>query len=282
MDTYIHNEWSVSNSAYDSSSQGKVYLIGAGPGDPDLITVKALRCLQAADVVLYDRLVNPQLLDEMRPGATRVFVGKGPTHHPLEQPMISELLIAYARQNCMVVRLKGGDPFIFGRGGEEAEALAEAGIPFEIVPGISSAIAVPAYAGIPVTHRDYSSAVTIVTGHEGQKEASQQINWEALANLGGTLVVLMGVKSLPRFTKRLIAGGLAPELPAAVIQEGTTQQQRVVTGTLSDIAQRALDAGLSSPATTVIGNVVNLRETLHWYEQIQQQKHVLAQALACL
>ncbi len=282
MDTRTHNEWSVSNSTYGASSQGKVYLIGAGPGDPDLITVKALRCLQAADVVLYDRLVNPQLLDEMRPGATRVFVGKGPTHHPLEQPMISELLIAYARQNCMVVRLKGGDPFIFGRGGEEAEALVAAGVPFEIVPGISSAIAVPAYAGIPVTHRDYSSAVTIVTGHEGLKEASQQINWEALANLGGTLVVLMGVKALPRFTKRLIAGGLDPELPAAVIQEGTTQQQRVVTGTLSDIAQLALDAGLNSPATTVIGNVVSLRETLHWYEQVQQQQHVLAQALACL
>ncbi len=282
MDTRIHNEWSVSNSTFDASSQGKVYLIGAGPGDPDLITVKALRCLQAADVVLYDRLVNLQLLDEMRPGATRVFVGKGPTHHPLEQPMISELLIAYARQNCMVVRLKGGDPFIFGRGGEEAEALVEAGVPFEIVPGVSSAVAVPAYAGIPVTHRDYASAVTIITGHEGQKEASQQINWEALANLGGTLVVLMGVRSLPRFTKRLIAGGLDPELPAAVIQEGTTQQQRVVTGTLSDIAQLALDAGLSSPATTVIGKVVNLRETLHWYEQVQQKQHVLAQALACL
>jgi len=283
MDTRIHHEWSANNSSsYDASARGKVYLVGAGPGDPDLITVKALRCLQNADVVLYDRLVNPQLLDEMHPGATRVFVGKGPMYHPLEQAMISELLIAYARQDYMVVRLKGGDPFIFGRGGEEAEALVAAGIPFEIVPGVSASIAVPAYAGIPVTHRDYASAVTIVTGHEGQKEATQQINWEALATLGGTLVVMMGVKALPKFTKRLMAGGLDPALPAAVIQEGTTEKQRVVTGTLADIAQLAADAELTSPATTVIGRVVHLRETLHWYEQVQQQKQVLAQALACL
>ncbi len=202
MDTWIRNEWSVSNSEYESSAQGKVYLVGAGPGDPDLITVKGLRCLRTADVVLYDRLISQELLDEARPGATRVFVGKGPACHALEQTMINELLIAYARQNCVVVRLKGGDPFIFGRGGEEAEALAQAKIPFEIVPGISAAVAVPAYAGIPVTHRDHASAVTIVTGHDGHKQPSQRLNWEALAKLGGTLVVLMGVKALPNFTNR--------------------------------------------------------------------------------
>jgi uroporphyrin-III C-methyltransferase len=272
MDTWTRGAW-INN---EYTAEGKVYLVGGGPGDPDLITVKGLRCLRVADVVLYDRLISEELLDEMRPGATRVFVGKGPAHHALEQAMINELLIAYARQGCMVVRLKGGDPFIFGRGGEEAEALANAGIPFEIVPGVSAAIAVPAYAGIPVTHRDRASAVTIVTGHEGRKQDSQRIDWEALAKLGGTLVVLMGVKALPRFTRQLMDGGLDPALPAAVIQEGTTGQQRVVTGTLADIAQRAQEAGLSSPATTVIGSVVDLHETLAWYAGAVQERYILA------
>ena len=174
------------------------------------------------------------------------------------------------------MRLKGGDPFIFGRGGEEAEALTRAGIPFEIVPGISAAIAAPAYAGIPVTHRDRASAVTIVTGHEGRKPDAQRIDWEALAKLGGTLVVLMGVKALPNFTRQLIDGGLDSALPAAVIQEGTTTQQRVVTGTLANIAQRAQEAGLSSPATTVIGSVVDLHETLAWYTGTSQEQDVSA------
>ena len=278
MDTWTRREWV--NAEYRSA--GKVYLVGGGPGDPDLITVKGLRCLRAADVVLYDRLISEELLDEMRPGATRVFVGKGPAHHALEQAMINELLIAYARQDCMVVRLKGGDPFIFGRGGEEAEALARAGITFEIVPGISAAIAVPAYAGIPVTHRDRASAVTIVTGHEGHKPDGQRIDWQALAKLGGTLVVLMGVKALPNFTRQLIDGGLDPALPAAVIQEGTTGQQRMVTGTLADIAQRAQEAGLSSPATTVIGSVVDLHETLDWYAGAGQRQDVPTHTLAYL
>ena len=275
MDTWTRRE--LVNT--EERSAGKVYLVGGGPGDPDLITVKGLRCLRAADVVLYDRLISEELLDEMRPGATRVFVGKGPGHHALEQAMINELLIAYARQGCTVVRLKGGDPFIFGRGGEEAEALAHAGIPFEIVPGVSAAIAVPAYAGIPVTHRDRASAVTIVTGHEGHKPDSQRIDWEALAKLGGTLVVLMGVKALPKFTRQLMDGGLDPALPAAVIQEGTTGRQRVVIGTLENIAQRAQEAGLSSPATTVIGSVVDLHETLDWYSSARQGQDVLAYTL---
>ncbi|HEV2660155.1 MAG TPA: uroporphyrinogen-III C-methyltransferase [Ktedonobacteraceae bacterium] len=278
MDTWTRGE----RVNAEQRSAGKVYLVGGGPGDPDLITVKGLRCLHAADVVLYDRLISEELLDEMRPGAARVYVGKGPARHALEQAMINELLIAYARQGCTVVRLKGGDPFIFGRGGEEAEALAHAGIPFEIVPGISAAIAAPAYAGIPVTHRDRASAVTIVTGHEGHKPDGQRIDWGALAKLGGTLVVLMGVKALPNFTRQLIDGGLDAALPAAVIQEGTTGQQRVVTGTLADIAQRAQEAGLSSPATTVIGSVVDLHETLAWYASADQRQDVPAHTLAYL
>jgi uroporphyrin-III C-methyltransferase len=249
--------------------QGKVYLIGAGPGDPELITLKGLRCLRLADVVLYDRLINPVLLEETRKGAVQIFVGKGPKQHTMDQEAINTLLITYARQGCKVVRLKGGDPCIFGRGGEEAEALVEAGIPFEIVPGVTSAIAVPAYAGIPVTHRKHASAVTIITGHESVSPDSTPVNWEAVAQLGGTLVVLMSVKTLPQFTQRLIAGGLNPQLPAAVIQSGTTDQQRVITGTLATIAKDANDAGLTAPATTVIGHVVNLRETLSWYQTEQ-------------
>ncbi|MBE3557952.1 MAG: uroporphyrinogen-III C-methyltransferase [Ktedonobacteraceae bacterium] len=247
---------------------GKVYLIGAGPGDPDLITVKGLRHLREADVVLYDRLVCPQLLDEARSDAELVFVGKETGCHSISQQAINSLLIEQARQGRVVARLKGGDPFVFGRGGEEVLALAEAGIPFEIVPGITSAIAVPAYAGIPVTHREYASAVTIVTGHKGSGVTSPEVNWEALATLatlGGTLVVLMGVKALPAFTQRLIAGGLATSTPAAVIQDGTTARQRIVTGTLATIAERALAAGLTSPATTIIGSVVELHNALHWY-----------------
>lgn len=250
------------------SKRGKVYLVGAGPGDPDLITRKGLRCLREADVVLYDRLVCPALLEEVRPGAALVFVGKGPTRHTLPQEDINTLLISYARQGGTVVRLKGGDPFIFGRGGEEAQALAEAGIPFEIVPGVSSAIAVPAYAGIPVTHRDYASSFTIVTGHEGITHDSPSVNWEALAQLGGTLVVLMGVKSLPHFTERLIAAGLDATTPAAVIQQGSTLEQRTITGTVQDIAERALDADIGAPALTVIGAVVSLREVLSWYDTV--------------
>ncbi len=247
-----------------SGPASKVYLIGAGPGDPELMTLKGLRCLRAADVILYDRLISPQLLDEARPGADMIYVGKGPGCHTLPQEQINTLLISHARQGQTVARLKGGDPFVFGRGGEEAQALVNAGIPFEVVPGVSSAIAVPAYAGIPVTHRDYASSVTIVTGHEGCS-ASPAVNWQALAALGGTLIVLMGVTALPNFTRSLISAGQDPTTPAAVIQEGTLPQQRVVTGTLADIAQKARATGLTSPALTIIGNVVSVGETLAWY-----------------
>jgi uroporphyrin-III C-methyltransferase len=259
------------HSSTSNNQRGKVYLIGAGPGDPELITVKGLRYLRAADVVLYDRLISTELLAETRPGTDLIFVGKEAGCHSLAQDEINALLIYHAHHKRMVVRLKGGDPFVFGRGGEEAQALVDANIPFEIIPGISSAIAVPAYAGIPVTHREYTSSVTIVTGHEG-RSASPAVNWEALAALGGTLVILMGVKALPHFTQKLIAHGMDAQLPAAVIQEGTTPRQRVVTGTLATIAARALEEGLSTPALTIIGSVVTTREALAWYEQhIKQQ-----------
>ncbi|GAC1679290.1 MAG: uroporphyrinogen-III C-methyltransferase [Ktedonobacteraceae bacterium] len=258
-------------STTDGQQPGMVYLIGAGPGDPELITVKGLRALRRADVVLYDRLVSPELLHEARTDATLVYVGKGPGCHTMPQEEINATLVGFAQQGHSVARLKGGDPFVFGRGGEEAQVLVAAGIPFEIIPGITSAIAVPAYAGIPVTHRDYASSMTIVTGHEG-KAVSPEINWEALAALGGTLIVLMGVKALPHFTQRLIAGGLDATTPAAVIQEGTTANQRTVVGTLEDIAQGAADAGLTSPALTVIGSVVSIGSALQWYTQAQARQ----------
>ena len=251
---------------------GKVYLIGAGPGDPELITVKGLRCLRLADVVLYDRLISQKLLQEARSDAISVYVGKGPGCHTMPQEQINATLIHYARQGQTVARLKGGDPFVFGRGGEEALALAEADIPFEIIPGITSAIAVPAYAGIPVTHRDYTTSFTVVTGHEGSS-ASPAVNWEALAALGGTLIVLMGVKALPNFTQRLIAAGLDSMTPAAVIQDGTTSEQRIVTGTLETIAEQAIQAGLTAPALTIIGAVVNVGEALDWYQKTKPIKN---------
>jgi uroporphyrin-III C-methyltransferase len=247
---------SSTDAADRADAPGKVYLIGAGPGDPELITVKGLRCLGRADVVLYDRLVSEELLAEAPVGAELIFVGKGPQQHSMTQAEINARMIAYARSGRIVARLKGGDPFVFGRGGEEALALALAGIPFEVVPGISAAIAVPAAVGIPVTHRDYASAVTIVTGHEASEDKTK-VNWQALAQLGGTIVVLMGMQALGNFTSQLREAGLSPDLPAAVIQEGTTSRQRAVIGTLADIAERALAANLTSPATTVIGEVVN-------------------------
>ena len=257
-----------SEDAGERSSRGKVFFVGAGPGDPELITLKGLRILRKAGVVVYDRLICPDLLDEAPSQAERVFVGKEPGHHSMKQEEINALLVKHAQQGRLVVRLKGGDPFVFGRGGEEALALARASIPFEVVPGVSSAIAVPAYAGIPVTHRNLASSVTIVTGHEQSSCASPAVNWEALATLGGTLVILMGVETLSCITQRLLAGGLHPGTPAAVIQQGTVPQQRVVTDTLLKIAERARAAQIKSPAVTVIGAVVALGDPLAWFEAL--------------
>ncbi len=256
----------------EAETRGKVYLVGAGPGDPDLITVKGLRCLRAAEVVIYDRLVNSALLDEVPASAQRIFVGKQPGRCSLRQEEINALLVEQACLGRIVVRLKGGDPCVFGRGGEEALALVAAGIPFEIVPGITSAIAVPAYAGIPVTQRGQSGALTIVTGHETPEHSAPLVDWDALAKLDGTLVILMGVATLPTISQKLLKAGLASTTPAAVIEQGTVAQQRIVTGPLAEIAGRVAAAGLRSPAVVVIGRVVELSALLSWFAPADQQE----------
>jgi len=257
-------------SGWQAAPAGTVSLVGAGPGDPDLITVKGLRLIRRADVIAYDRLIPMELLDEARPDAELVNVGKLPQKHRVPQSAINDLLIDRASKGLNVVRLKGGDPFVFGRGGEEALACFVAGVPFEVVPGISSAIAVPAYAGVPVTFRDCASAFTVFTGHEDPSKPESSIDYAALAGAArlGTLVLLMGVSHLPEISQRLIAAGVAPETPALTIEWGTTPQQRVVEGMLDTIAARALDAHIQAPALTVIGSVVALRGLgLAWFEQ---------------
>ena len=244
---------------------GKVYLVGAGPGDPGLITVRGAECLRQADVVVYDRLVNPALL-AYAPAAELIDVGKEPEHHPVPQTRISKLLIEHACSGKSVVRLKGGDPFVFGRGGEEALALAEAGIPFEIVPGISSAIAAPAYAGIPVTHRDLACSVAIITGHRAGTETDPSCDWRRAACAADTLVFLMGVHNLAAIATELIGCGRGEDTPVAVIEQATWPQQRVVTGGLAEIATLAEGAGIRPPAVIVVGEVVRLRESLRWYD----------------
>ncbi len=245
-------------------SRGKVYLIGAGPGDPKLITVRGLECVREADAVVYDRLVNKAIVDEARKGAEVIYVGKEPGNHSIAQSEINRILISKAREGKVVARLKGGDPCIFGRGGDEALALAESGIPFEFVPGPSSAHAVPAYAGIPLTKRGLAPCAALVTGHEVEEG---EVNFAALAKLGGTIVFLMGVRNLERISTRLISEGLSKSTPAAVIGDGTLPAQRTITGKLGDIAQKAKEAGITSPAVIVIGEVVELREKLAWFEK---------------
>lgn len=257
----------------ETTSRGKVFLVGAGPGDSELITLKGVRALHIANVVVYDRLVNLDLLEEAPIHAIRVFVGKESGRHAVQQEEINALLVSYARQGYTVVRLKGGDPFVFGRGGEEALALVQANIAFEIVSGVSSAIAVPAAAGIPVTHRGLASSVMVVTGHEDDTAAGSTVSWEAAAMSvasGGTLVVLMGVKALPRITRHLMQYSLAPSTPTAVIQQGTTSYQRVVVDTLDKIANHAKAVKIKSPAITVIGSVVALSDSLAWFEVVPQ------------
>jgi len=247
--------------------RGKVYLVGAGPGDPGLITVKALKLLAQAEVIVYDQLASPELLKHARPGAEILYVGKKAGAHTLPQGGINQLLVAKAKAGLTVVRLKGGDPFVFGRGGEEAEALAAAGVPFEVVPGVTSAVAVPAYAGIPVTHRDYTTLVTFITGHEDPSKEASTIPWDNLGQNPGTLVFLMGVKNLAENCRRLVAAGRAPDTPAAVIQSGTLPEQRTVTGTLADIAAAAEAAGIQPPAILVVGAVAALHHRLAWWEK---------------
>ena len=236
--------------------------MGAGPGDPGLITVRGLELIRACDSIVYDRLAAPELIDEAPPGAQRVFVGKEPGCHSRTQAEINGLLVDLGRAGGIVVRLKGGDPFVFGRGGEEAESLAAAGVPFEVVPGISSAVAVPAYAGIPVTHRGIASAFMVTTGHP-----ESSVQWDVLARFEGTVVLLMGVATLRRATERLIEEGRDPTESAAIIEQGTIGRQRTIVGDLASIADLAEGAGVEPPATVVIGNVVTLRETIEWFQQ---------------
>lgn len=256
--------------------KGIVYLVGAGPGDPGLITARGVQLLRRADVVIYDYLSNPQLLVHA-PQAQAIYVGKKAAAHSFTQEQINALLVEHAQAGKRVVRLKGGDPFVFGRGGEECEALIAAGIPFEVVPGVTAAIAAPAYAGIPVTHRDFNSSFTFITGHEKEEEyrddaarvreggAASDIDWSAIAKLP-CIAFYMGTKSLPRICARLIENGMSPGTPAAIIRWGTTPRQQTVTGTLADLAQRAADAKIGPPAMTIIGKVVTLRESLNWFE----------------
>ncbi len=246
---------------------GRVYLVGAGPGDPGLLTARALELIAAADVVLYDRLIPSAALAGARAGAELVYVGKEGGGPSMPQQEIERTLLEHARAGRTVVRLKGGDPFVFGRGGEEAEALLDAGIPFEIVPGVTAGVAAPAYAGIPVTHRDAASAVAFVTGHEDPTKPESALEWAALASFPGTLVVYMGVRQLGAIAERLLSGGRAGDEPAAVVERGTLPDQRVVTGTLATIAARAAEEGVRAPAIAVFGAVAALRDRLKWFER---------------
>jgi len=245
-------------------SAGAVYLVGAGPGNPDLLTLRAAKLIGEADVVVYDRLVGSGILGLARRGAQRIFVGKARAKHTLPQHEINALLVRLALEGRRVVRLKGGDPFIFGRGGEEIEALVAHGIRFEVVPGITAASGIAAYAGIPLTHRDHAHAVTFVTGH--LKDGTMNLDWPALARPGQTVVVYMGLLGLPILARELIAHGLPASTPAAVIQQGTTANQRVVTGTLADLPGRAFDARLEPPTLIVVGDVVKLQSTFAWFD----------------
>ncbi|MBT8342645.1 MAG: uroporphyrinogen-III C-methyltransferase [Desulfatitalea sp.] len=251
----------------DKPSHGKVYLVGAGPGDPELITVKGLRCIAEADVLIYDYLAAEALLAHTRPDCECIYVGKKGGDHTMAQADINRLIAEKALAGKVVTRLKGGDPFIFGRGGEEAEVLRSAGVAFDIVPGVTSAIAAPAYAGIPLTHRRLTSTVAFITGYEDPTKDTSNIDWAALAKGIGTLVFLMGVKNLPHIVQKLRDHGRPGDTPAALVRWGTTVRQRTVTGTLNDIEARARQAGMRAPAIIVVGEVVSLRQQLQWFER---------------
>lgn len=247
-------------------TKGKVFLIGAGPGDVGLMTVKGLDCIKKADVIVYDRLANPRLLNYRKAEAELIYVGKSPKHHTLTQEEINQVLVEQGNAGKVVARLKGGDPYVFGRGGEEGEVLRAAGIAFEVVPGITSAIAAPAYGGIPVTHRDFTSTFTVITGHEDPTKENSNINWPRLAQDPGTLIFLMGVGNLAQIVAQLINNGKDPQTPIALIRWGTRAEQQVVTGVLDNIVAVVEKAKLKSPAVIIVGQVVSLRETLNWFE----------------
>lgn len=252
-----------SGTAPNAAHRGEVYLVGAGPGDPELLTLRALKLMERAEVMLYDNLVSDAVLDLVPAGVERIYVGKRRASHTLRQEEINELLVRHARAGKRVLRLKGGDPFMFGRGGEEIDSLAANGIPFEVVPGITAALGVAAFAGIPLTHRDYAQACLFVTGH--LKDGSMDLDWPALARPRQTVVVYMGLLCLPILCAKLIEHGQSADLPAAVIQHGTVPTQRVVTGTLATLPALAERAQLHGPTLIIVGEVVRLRERLNWF-----------------
>lgn len=250
----------------DCKQKGKAYLVGAGPGDPGLLTLRGKECLEQADVVLYDNLANPQLLRFAPKTAERIYVGRCGRETYVHQDTINAMILQNVRKGKKVVRLKGGDPFVFGRGGEEAEVMAEAGLSFEIVPGVTSAVAVPAYAGIPVTHRTLASVVTFVTGHEDPTKGSTALEWPRLASADGTLVFLMGMKNLSAIVERLLNEGKSPDTPAAIIRWGTYPRQKTVIGTLRTIVHQAQAEQMEPPTVIVVGRVIDLRNRLNWFE----------------
>jgi uroporphyrin-III C-methyltransferase / precorrin-2 dehydrogenase / sirohydrochlorin ferrochelatase len=243
--------------------RGEVYLVGAGPGDPELLTLRALKLMQCADIALYDNLISQEVLDLLPPSTTRIYVGKRRAHHTMRQEEINELLVRHAKAGKRVLRLKGGDPFIFGRGGEEIGTLSANRIPFEVVPGITAALGVAAYAGIPLTHRDYAQSCLFVAGQ--LKDRGMDLDWPALVRPRQTIVVYMGLPGLPRLCEQLIAHGMKQTTPAAVVQRGTFETQRVISGTIRNLPKRAADAKLQGPTLIIIGGVVRLRNRLNWF-----------------
>ena len=260
----------ILNDTDATANKGEVFLVGGGPGDPDLLTFRALRLMQQCDVCVYDKLVSPEVMELVRRDAELIFVGKSRDQHTMPQEEINELLAKLALQGKRVLRLKGGDPFIFGRGGEEIETLMQHGVPFQVVPGITAANGVSSYAGIPLTHRDYAQACLFITGHlkakEGSTELTLDLDWVAMSRPRQTVVIYMGLVGLKEICEKLIEHGVAATMPVAVVQQGTTQRQKVVTATLADLAEKVEAAGMKPPCLTIVGEVVKLRETLNWFE----------------